>query len=176
MNEFKVLKQDRFNQVDWNLQKARIQVAWHKYNKGNAVTDATGVGDPIVEDLHAQGLRVTPFKFTEQSKKELLTHLAILLEQDKIKIPNDEALLTELDSIQWELSDSGKTRIATVSGMTDDRVMSLALSVWGIHTPRPLTTYQDNTPQQESIYDGTIPITQPQKSLLEEQMELLRLK
>jgi hypothetical protein len=131
LNTFQVLPQDRFNQVDWNLQKARMQVAWHRYGKGQVVADATGVGDPIVEDMINHGMSVQPFKFTEQSKKDLLTHLSILLEQDKIKIPNDPDLLAELDAIQWELSDTGKTRIGTVSGMHDDRVMSLALAVWG---------------------------------------------
>jgi hypothetical protein len=135
LHTFKVLPQDRFNQIDWNLQKARIGVAYHKYNRGRMVVDATGVGDPIAEDLNNQGMQVEPFKFTEQSKRELLTHLSILLEQDKIKIPNDEELLAELDAIQWGLSDNGKTKITTVEGMTDDRVMSLALAVWGHHAP-----------------------------------------
>lgn len=135
LHTFKVLPQDRFNQVDWNLQKARIGVAHHKYNRAHLVVDATGVGDPIAEDLQNEGLPVTPFKFTEASKRELLTHLSILIEQDKIKLPNDENLLAELDAIQWGLTDTGKTQITTVQGMTDDRVMSLALAVWGHSTP-----------------------------------------
>lgn len=135
LHTFRVGKQDRFNQVDWNLQKARIEANYHRYRANNIVLDATGVGDPIVEDLTRQGMQVTPFKFTEQSKRDLLTHLAVLLEQDKIKIPNDPELLAELDAIQWELTEGGKTRIATVEGMHDDRVMSLALAVWGHDTP-----------------------------------------
>jgi len=135
LNTFKVLKQDRFNQIDWNLQKARIGVAFHKYNRAQTVADATGVGDPIVEDLINQGIPVTPFKFTEQSKRELLTHLSMLIEQDKIKLPNDPDLLAELDAIQWTLGENGKSKIDTVQGMHDDRVMSLALAVWGRSTP-----------------------------------------
>lgn len=135
LNTFHVLPQDRFNQIDWNLQKARIGVAHHKYNSAQIVADATGVGDPIVEDMINQGMPVEPFKFTEQSKRELLTHLSILIEQDKIKLPNDEELLAELDAIQWGLTDNGKTKITTVEGMHDDRVMSLALAVWGRHEP-----------------------------------------
>lgn len=135
LNTFKVLPQDRFNQIDWNLQKARIGVAYHKYNRAQCVADATGVGDPIVEDLLNQGIPVTPFKFTEQTKRELLTHLSILIEQDKIKIPNDPELLAEMDAIQWTLGENGKSKIDTVQGMHDDRVMSLALAVWGRMTP-----------------------------------------
>lgn len=159
LNTFNVLRQDRFNQVDWNLQKARIQVAWHRYNKPQTVIDATGVGDPIVEDLINTGMSVIPFKFTEQSKKELLTNLSILLEQDKIKIPNDEALIDELASIRWELTPTGRTRIATLEGMTDDRVMSLALAVHGHTTPTPVV--KRNVHEQinpDSKYDGTMVI------------------
>ena len=172
---FKVHKQDRFNQVDWNLQKARIQVAWHRYGKGMSVMDATGVGDPIVDDLVKAGMSVHPYKFTEESKKELLTHLALLLEQDRIKIPNDEDLLSELDAIQWELTDKGKTKIATVEGMHDDRVMSLALAVWGKSTPQPPSTHRV-APQvvQDSPYDGTMPVNTHTHSLIEEQLSLAR--
>ena len=158
LNTFKVLPQDRFNQVDWNLQKARIQVAWHNFNRGQCVIDATGVGDPIVEDLSAQGVQTYPFKFTEQTKRELLTHLSILIEQDKIKIPNDPDLIAELDAIQWELTETGKTRIATVEGMHDDRVMSLALAVWGHSTPLPLHTARPEI-LRDSKYDGSLPVT-----------------
>lgn len=172
LNTFEVLAQDRFNQVDWNLQKARIQVAWHRHNRGACVIDSTGIGDPIAEDLAHQGVQVNPFKFTEASKRELLTHLALLLEQDKIKIPNDPELLAELDSIQWELTESGKTRIATVEGMHDDRVMSLALAVWGKSTPIH-TTVEYHAPLHDSVYDGTIPIHDTRPSLIEEQMCLL---
>lgn len=173
INTFKVLKQDRFNQVDWNLQKARIQIAWHKYGKPNTVLDATGVGDPIVEDLTKAGVTTTPFKFTEASKRELLTHLALLLEQDKIKIPNDPDLLAELDAIQWELTEQGKTKIATLEGMHDDRVMSLALAVWGHSIPRQQTKYIERQPYNESPYDGTIPIHSGAPSIIEEQMRLI---
>ena len=162
LNTFNVLPQDRFNQVDWNLQKARIQVAWHKYNRCECVIDATGVGDPIVEDLSAQGVRVTPYKFTEQTKRELLTHLALLLEQDKVKIPNDPELLAELDAIRWELTETGKTRIATIEGMHDDRVMSLALAVWGRNTPITHTAARHEV-APESKYDGTLPMMTDQR-------------
>lgn len=177
INTFHALKQDRFNQVDWNLQKARIEVAWHKHNKGRVVADATGVGDPIVEDLIRSGMHVEPFKFTEQSKRDLLQHLAVLLEQDKIRIPNDPELLAELDAIQWELTDSGKTRIATVEGMHDDRVMSLALAVWGCNTPMPIFgTQLQGSATPDSPYDGTLPIHTPQKSMIDMQMDLINKK
>ena len=138
LNNFRVYPQDRFNQIDWNLQKARIQVAYFKFNDGekSVCIDATGVGDPVVEDLKKEiNIPERPFnhafKFTEQSKKDLLKHLAILLEADKIKIPDDEDLIAELEAIRYELGEGGTLKIKTPDGITDDRVMSLALAVYG---------------------------------------------
>ncbi len=146
LNFFIAYPQERFNQVDWNLQKARIEAAARRHvsldigQTALIVPDATGLGDPIVEDLKAKGLRIygengEGFKFTELSKKQLLDNLAILLEQDKIKIPDDEGLISELESFQYSLSERGKIKVGVPEGMTDDRVMSLALSVWGVREP-----------------------------------------
>lgn len=142
LNTFKAHHQDRFNQVDWNLQRAKIEAAHHRYNRARTVVDSTGVGDPIVEDLTRSGVVVSEedaFKFTESSRLQLLKHLAILLESDRIKIPNDEGLIEELESFRYELTERGKVRVAVPEGLHDDRVMALALSVWGNHEPTTLT-------------------------------------
>lgn len=132
LNTWKVMPQDRFNQIDWNLQKARIEARAMKYNNAKVIIDATGVGNPVAEDLDYSGLDVEPFVFTERSKKDLLTNLALKIEQDLIKLPNDEGLLQELESMVYERSDNGKLKMVVPQGMTDDRIMSLALSVWEV--------------------------------------------
>jgi hypothetical protein len=134
LNTFIAYPQERFNQVDWNLQKARIEAMARRFNDALIWPDSTGLGDPIVEDLVARGLRIGDegkgFKFSETSKRQLLDNLAINLEQDKIKIPNDEGLISELESFRFELTETGKIKVTVPEGMTDDRVMSLALAVW----------------------------------------------
>jgi len=140
LNLFVAYPQERFNQVDWNLQKARIEAMARRHNDALVWPDATGVGDPVVEDLKARGLRIggenqEGFKFTETSRQNLLNNLALLLEQDKIKIPDDEGLVAELEAFRYELSERGKIKVTVPDGMTDDRVMSLALSVWGVKDP-----------------------------------------
>ena len=131
--------QERFNQIDYNLQKAKIEAMARRFNNALIVPDSTGVGDPIVEDLKARGLNIynegIGFKFTETSRMNLLNNLAILLEQDKIKIPDDEGLISELESFQYSLSEQGKIRVKAPEGLHDDRVFSLALAVWGATQP-----------------------------------------
>ena len=138
LNTFLVYPQIRFNQIDWNLQKARIESEARRYNNARVTIDSTGVGDPIVDDLITAGLRIGEddrFKFTEQSRQQLLNNLAMFLEQDRIRIPNDEGLIEELEAFKYELGQNGKTKITVPEGLHDDRVMSLALAVWGVKEP-----------------------------------------
>jgi len=139
LNTFIVHQQERFNQIDYNLQKAKIEAMARRFNNALIMPDSTGVGDPIVEDLKARGLNIcndgAGFKFTETSRQNLLNNLAILLEQDKIKIPDDEGLISELEAFQYSLSENGKIKVKVPEGLHDDRVMSLGLAVWGANQP-----------------------------------------
>lgn len=144
LNSFVMYPQERFNQIEWNLQKSRVEAMCFRHQNVEGSTallwpDSTGVGDPIVEDLKSRGLRIgnegEGFKFTETSRTQLLDNLRILIEQGKIRIPNDEGLIGELQSMRYELSERGKIKIKVPDGMTDDRIMSAALSVWGITAP-----------------------------------------
>jgi len=130
---FQVGPQIRFSQVDWNLQKARIEAETRKYG-AKVWIDSTGVGDPIVEDLQRSDLDIEAFKFTETSRRQLLDHLSLMLAQDKIKLPNDEGLIGELKSMQFTLGETGKIKVAVPENLTDDRIMSLALAVWSVHS------------------------------------------
>ncbi len=148
LNNFIAYPQERFNQIDYNLQKAKIEATARRFGDALIWPDSTGVGDPIVEDLKARGLRIgnegEGFKFTEVSRQNLLNNLAILLEQDKIRIPDDEGLISELESFQYSLTETGKIKVKCPDGLHDDRVMSLALSVYGIREPVRPDVYTQN--------------------------------
>jgi hypothetical protein len=135
MSTFIVYPQDRFNQVDWILQEAKIEASARKFNNARITLDSTGIGDPVVEELRRRGLNINEedvFKFTQNSRTNLLNNLAILFENAKIKIPKDEGLLDELRSFSIEMNEKGKAVIRCPEGLHDDRVMSLALAVWGV--------------------------------------------
>jgi hypothetical protein len=158
MNTMRAYVQDRFNQIDWNLQKARIEAAALRY-KARVKIDATGVGDPVVEDLKSRGLNITDedaIKFTEATRMNLLNNLAMLLEQDKIQIPDDEGLITELESFQYSLSPLGKIKVGVPETMHDDRVFSLALAVHGITSPIPIDMYLHNPRFANREYEGEL--------------------
>lgn len=141
LNTFKVVEIERFNQIDWNLQKAKIEAMYGRYFKPHITLDSTGVGDPILDDLINRGIKnIESFKFTETSRRDLLINLQLLLEQDRIKIPDNELLIAELKSMRYEIQgDRGKTSIRVPEGLHDDLIMSLALAVWQIpQNPVPL--------------------------------------
>lgn len=132
LTTFKVGKPERFNQIDYNVQKAKIEAQYYKYNKGKMWLDSTGVGEPIYDDLYAKGIRVEPYKFTEQTRRDLLTNLQLKIEQGIIQLPRDEILLNELKSMHYELSESGRVKMVVPEGLHDDTIMSTALAVWDI--------------------------------------------
>lgn len=135
LHTFKVKLQERFNQVDWNFQKYLIEASARKYNNAKLKMDRTGVGDPVVEDLERRGLNIGEdgaVVFNTRTRRELLDNLAILLQQNKIKIPNDPELLAELEAFQFTMTDKGKIEVKSRKGLHDDRVFSLALAVHGV--------------------------------------------
>jgi phage FluMu gp28-like protein len=142
LSEFRVLPQERFNQIDYNLQKAKAEAAFLRYNKAKVRMDSTGVGSPIYDDLYDKIPGIEPYQFTETSRRELLENLKILIEQQKISIPNDTILINELKSFQYILGERGKTKIEVPSGVHDDTVFSLALAVWGL--PKQKIDYKYN--------------------------------
>ncbi len=91
-----------------------------------ALIDSTGVGDPIVEDLQAVCPCVEGFKFTSNSKQQLMEGLASDLQQGRIR-GIDETLKIELESFEYEYTRTG-VRYTAPEGMHDDGVCSLALA------------------------------------------------
>jgi len=119
---------DRFNQIDWPLQKARIIGFCGRY-KGTLYLDATGIGDPIYDDLQRQGLNVVGVKLTNQSKQTLIQDLILSIEQRKISFPANWTVMgDELKRYEYEYTASRNITYNAPSGYHDDAVIALALA------------------------------------------------
>lgn len=133
-----VVAWERFNDLAWSVQKLRIQELAARYNNALCIADCTGVGDPIVEDLQRAGLSMwyqgdkPGFKFTNDSKSQLINNLAISIEQRRITFPNEAILIDELSSYEYDITDSGKITYNAPDGKHDDAVVSLALACWAL--------------------------------------------
>jgi len=77
---------ERFNHLDWPIQKDRILSFVRRY-RGRLILDATGIGDPIYDDLKRVYPDVEGFKLTQGSKTELIQRLIVAVEQRRVTWP-----------------------------------------------------------------------------------------
>jgi len=142
----RVVAFERFNEISWSLQKQKISFLAKKYNNAEIVIDATGVGDPIYEDLLREGLRIIPYKFTNENKSRLIEKLILAIEQRLIGFPEIGPLKQELESFTYEVSKFGNIKYCAPVGQYDDCVISLGLAIW------PVDLYTKYIPQREDSY------------------------
>jgi len=129
---------DRFNILDWKIQRERIKYVAQLYNNAQVWLDATSMGgDMMYEDLRDLNLDVQPYKFTNESKKQLVQAEMMALEQEKIRIfnkndPNGKVQFNEMVIFEYEITSSGLIRYQAPEGFHDDCVYGLALANWGV--------------------------------------------
>lgn len=128
----KVLDYDRFNQIDWTLQRQRLVTLANKWKCKQVIAEANSIGEPNIEELNKTGLQVTGFMTTAPSKQQIINQLALAFEQQAITIPNDPVLIAELQAYTLERLPSGNFRYTAPSGLHDDCVMALALAWHGV--------------------------------------------
>ena len=125
------LEMERFNQLDRPLQRERIAAFVKRWN-GWLFMDATGIGDPIYDDLCRVLPRIEPFRFTGPAKRELVQGLMVAVEQKRVMWPASWDVLTaEMKRYEYQLGPTGQVSYDAPSGYHDDCVMALALAVRG---------------------------------------------
>lgn len=123
---------DRFRRIPWRIQAERIAAISRRYNDAVIYADATGAGDPVVEDLKRGGLAVEGVVMTAGKKQQLVDGLAMDIEQERLTIFPHEITLAELEAYEITLLPSGHGRTSAPPGKYDDCVMALALLNWGM--------------------------------------------
>lgn len=118
-----VVQLDRF-QADWQSTKKRVASA---IGEQPALIDSTGVGDPIVEELSRERSNIEGFKFTSQTKQQIMEGLASAL-QGRDTAYSDKWLADELESFEYEYTRTG-VRYSAPEGCHDDGVCAYALAI-----------------------------------------------
>jgi len=119
-------------QAPWSVTRERLA---RTIGDKPAQIDSTGVGDPIVEDLRKVCRRVEGFKFTSQSKQQLMEGLQIAVQGRDIRYP-DGWLRAELEAFGYRYS--GRTVSYEATAGHDDGVCALALAVHARRQRKPL--------------------------------------
>ena len=114
---------ERF-QADWGQTQQRII---QLVQNTPAFIDSTGVGDPVVEQIQRACSRAQGFKFTSQSKQQLIEGLVLAVQRTEIRFPEDP-IGYEMESFEYEYTRTG-VRYSAPSGLHDDCVCSLALAL-----------------------------------------------
>lgn len=138
---------DRFNKIDWTVQKARIVDACMKWNVAETVVDSTGVGDPIFEDLYRSGIPVRGINLTNQSKNAVVDNFSMICDRKAATFAKIPVFVEELEEYEYQIS--GRTvRTNAPSGKHDDCVVAACLA----HAfPLPLeTTPVETLPAQSA--------------------------
>ena len=104
--------------------------------------DATGIRDPIYDDLSRVWPRIEPVKFTNLVKTQLVQRLVVAIEQRQISWPGSRSsqypitpsphwsiLTDELNRYEYAIGASRAITYSAPSGFHDDCVMALALAV-----------------------------------------------
>jgi hypothetical protein len=120
-------------QTPWHVTRERLAKL---IGQTPAQIDSTGVGDPICEDLRKVCHRTEGFKFTSQSKQQLMEGLQIAIQTREIRFP-EGWLRTELESFGFRYSGRGAVQYEATAGH-DDGVCALALAQHARRAHRPL--------------------------------------
>ena len=123
-----VVAMDRSNRVDYTIQCERLKTLCEQWQPKQIIAEQNSVGQPIIEQLNRDGLRIQPFTTTNASKAQAIEALALAFERGDIRILNDPVLVSELVAYQAERLASGLLRYGAPGGQHDDTVMALAIA------------------------------------------------
>ena len=121
------LAMDRFNMLDWPIQKGRIREfcrAW----RGTAWMEVNSIGDAIYDDLKGEVSDLRPWVTNNASKARAIQQLSVDIEQRRVSWPRAWSVLTdELKRYEYAISARGVMTYNAPAGFHDDCVMAFAI-------------------------------------------------
>lgn len=128
---------DRFQLLDWSIQKARIVAMYKRLKCKKLLIDTTGMhvgGNAVVQELRRNGLVVEPVTLSGPTKAAIVENLMTKFDQVALRIPDDPVAVGELKEFTYVELPSDRVRYSGPSGEDkhDDTVIALALAMWGL--------------------------------------------
>jgi len=121
---------DRFNQISWELQRARLTKLATEYGVVKVLAESNSIGEPQIEQLQSEGLPIEGFATTAQSKPKIIQALALALEKNTIKLTDDIIGAQELASYTMTQSAGGGWKYSAPTGGHDDTVIARAIGLY----------------------------------------------
>ena len=145
---------DRFNQIDYAFQRQRLMRLCKDWGVSLVVAEKNAMGEPIIEQLQRDGLRVEGFTTTRVSKAPLIEGLALAIEKRDIQLLPDEYWMMELEAYERTEFET-TTKYAAPEGMHDDTVMARALMYSALQkAPKHRREYKQQTQRAVTAIRG----------------------
>ena len=135
-----VVALDRSNRVDYAVQCGRLRAVRDLWRPEEIIAEHNSIGQPVIEQLTRDGVRIDPFTTTHASKAQAIDAFALAFERGDIRIPNDPVMIGELVAYRSEVLPSGLVRYGAPTGQHDDTVMALAMA-WHAASSQHRTIY-----------------------------------
>ncbi len=117
-----------------------LQRVNEKFHLQKLLADQTGLGEPVLDAMHEQGITCAEgAKLTQDTKTELLTQLKLTMEQNRLAIPYNKQLCQQINDQQYTYTKNGKLTFNHTPNTHDDQLWALALAVYAAKT--------ENTPK-----------------------------
>lgn len=130
---------DRFNQIDYAFQRGRLAALADRWHVTHIEAESNAMGEPIIEQLQRDGLPVSAFTTTAQSKPPLIENLALCFERIEWQFLDDPIARGELEAYERKVSQqTGRSSYSAPEGMHDDTVIARALMAHEGVTPAVL--------------------------------------
>jgi len=140
---------------DYLIQAGEIAAYAARYHQAAVLMDATS-HDQMLEHLRAQRITTEGFRFTNETKQELMNRLVLTMERGDLLIPHHADLIGELTYYRYELTKAGNVRLGADTKHHDDLVTALALAVWQAESGSGVLSARDPD------HDRPVPDANPQ--------------
>jgi hypothetical protein len=129
---------DRFNQIDYPYQRARIGALLNKWGVRTFMPEHNSIGDPIIDELQRDpefnSITIVPFDTTPSSKPPLIENLALTFEREEWQFLPDLIGKGELEAYERKVSPAtGRSSYSAPEGLHDDTVIGRALMRWAVN-------------------------------------------
>lgn len=127
----RIVFMERSHRIDLITQLERVREINRRY-PGFVMADITR-DEALLEIGKARGVQIKGYKFTNESKSQLVMRLANVVELQQISIPEQgcEILVEEMRGFRYEITLAANVKYAASPGMHDDTVCALGLAVIG---------------------------------------------
>jgi len=125
----RMLDLDRFKNLDYHLQLARLRAFWERHNQAPVYGEENNMGGPLNAQLRMDGIPVYSLTTTNQSKAAAVEALMLGFERGEIRILNHPALISELQAFEGTRLPSGLMRYVAPEGRHDDTVLALLIGI-----------------------------------------------